>query len=1184
MSKQNEENGPEPDDLESMKDRTHDLETDLADSRDLMDSMRDPVLVLDAELRVVSANRAYCTTFELKLKQVEGKLLVELGGGQWDIPELKKMLNEVLEKDTSFDGFEVDREFDKIGRRIMLLNARRIDRWPGKPHRIVLVMEDATTSRMAKNAAEESEAFHRALLENVTDAVFLADDSGRIVYVGGNVQEIFKRSAEEIQELDNIDGLLGKDLFDPEELSQKGEIANIEREITDASGQKRILLISVKRVALRQGTVLYTCRDYTEGKEQEKRLSEALAQLGAVYAHAPMAIILVDRERRVTEVNRFAAHFAGRTAEEMIGLRSGEALRCLHHLDDPEGCGFGPVCKNCKVRLAVLDTFRDKKSRENIEAWSRFPAEGGSEERCLLVSIAYLEYEGNERVLVCVQDITSHKQAEESLRKSEEEYRLLFESANVGILIAQDGYIKKSNPYLSQLLGYLPAELDEQPFSRFIHPEDVSLVTTRHQERLSGKSDLPQTYDFRVISKNGTILWVQLSTVVIEWQGRPATLNFLHDITERKQAESKLKAEKEWSGKLVNNAPTIVVGLQERSRIALFNRFAEELTGYKAQEVIGKEWIEIFIPEELKETICQVWDNIVENKLVDHHSENEIITKSGERRLIEWRNTVITENGEFRMVLSHGVDITERKQAEEALRESEEKYRTLFETITEGIALHEVVYDEAGNAVNYRILDVNPAFERHTGIPVAAIRGKLATEAYGRDEPPYLSRYAEVVVTGKRTAFETYFPPMQRHFYIAAFSPAPGHFVTVFQDITERKRAEEEREKLQSQLLQAQRLESVGRLAGGVAHDFNNMLNVILGYAEIVLNQLRTGDPFRDFVEEIIKAGQRSALLTRQLLAFSRKQTLQPKVLDLNKVIRDMEKMLHRLIGEDIESELVLSEDIARVMADPGQIEQVIMNLAVNARDAMPKGGKLLLETANVELDEAYARTHAGVTPGKYVMLAVTDTGAGMDEETLMKIFEPFFSTKEKGKGTGLGLSTVYGIIKQSGGNIWAYSEPGRGTTFKIYLPQTEVGPEAKAGAAQKETTRGAGEQILVVEDEGSLRKLVGAMLSELGYKVSLAANGEEALLLMEKKGLKPDLVITDVVMPDMSGKELVDRLRETHPDLKVLYMSGYTDNAIVHHGVLDPGIHFVQKPFTLDDLAEKVQAALRGEGYGVSP
>jgi len=657
-----------------------------------------------------------------------------------------------------------------------------------------------------------------------------------------------------------------------------------------------------------------------------------------------------------------------------------------------------------------------------------------------------------------LENLDRETSALDALRKSEEEYRLLFESTNVGILIAQDGYIKKPNPYLFQLLGYLPAELDEQPFSRFIHPEDVSLVTTLHQERLSGKSDLPQTYDFRVISKNGTILWVQLSTVVIEWQGRPATLNFLHDITERKEAE-------------------------------------------------------------------------------------------------------------------------------EALRKSEEKYRTLFETITEGIALHEVVYDEAGNAVNYRILDVNPAFERHTGIPVAAIRGKLATEAYGRDEPPYLSRYAEVVVTGKRTAFETYYPPMQRHFYITAFSPAPGHFGTVFQDITERKRAEEQREELQSQLLQAQRLESVGRLAGGVAHDFNNMLNVILGYGEIILNQLRPGDPLREDVKEIVEAGHRSAALTRQLLAFSRKQTLKPEVLDLNKVIQELENMLHRLIGEDIELELVLSEDIARVMADPGQIEQVIMNLAVNARDAMPKGGKLLLETANVELDEAYARTHAGVTPGKYVMLAVTDTGAGMDEETLTKIFEPFFSTKEKGKGTGLGLSTVYGIIKQSGGNIWAYSEPGRGTTFKIYLPQTEVGPEARPVAAQKETTRGAGEQILVVEDEGSLRKLVGAMLSKLGYKVSLAANGGEALLLMEKKGLKPDLVITDVVMPNMSGKEFVERLKRTQPDLKVLYMSGYTDNAIVHHGVLDPGIPFIQKPFTLDDIAEKVQAALRGEqGYGVSP
>jgi len=356
------------------------------------------------------------------------------------------------------------------------------------------------------------------------------------------------------------------------------------------------------------------------------------------------------------------------------------------------------------------------------------------------------------------------------------------------------------------------------------------------------------------------------------------------------------------------------------------------------------------------------------------------------------------------------------------------------------------------------------------------------------------------------------------------------------------------------------------------------MLSVILGYGENLLHQLHPGDPLREDVKEIVEAGKRSAALIRQLLAFSRKQTLQPEVLDLNKLLQDLENMLHRLIGEDIELKLALSDKIGRVMADPGQVEQVIMNLAVNARDAMPGGGKLMIETADVELDEDYASTHAGVTPGKYVMLAVTDNGSGMDRETLSNVFEPFFTTKEKGKGTGLGLSTVYGIVKQSGGNIWAYSEPGLGTTFKIYLPQTEAEPKGKAKAAKKETTKGAGEKILVVEDNENLRNLMATMLSRLGYKVTLAANGGEALLLMEKKGLKPDLVITDVVMPKMSGKELADRLREIHPDLKVLYMSGYTDNAIAHHGILDPGIPFIQKPFTLGDIAQKVRAVLQGD------
>jgi len=387
-------------------------------------------------------------------------------------------------------------------------------------------------------------------------------------------------------------------------------------------------------------------------------------------------------------------------------------------------------------------------------------------------------------------------------------------------------------------------------------------------------------------------------------------------------------------------------------------------------------------------------------------------------------------------------------------------------------------------------------------------------------------------------------------------------------ELAERKRVEEA-------LRQAQKMEAVGRLAGGVAHDFNNLLTVILGRSQLLLNGVKSESPSRHNVELIQSAAARAAELTQQLLAFSRQQVLAPKVLDLNVILADMEKMLRRLIGEDIDLVAVLDPALGHVRIDPGQLQQVIMNLAVNARDAMPGGGKLTLETANVELDETYAARDVVVRPGRYVMLAVSDTGMGMDERTRSRLFEPFFTTKDPGKGTGLGLSTVYGIIKQSDGHIWVYSEVGQGATFKIYLPLVEDAVEqAGVSPSLADLPRGS-ETLLLVEDEEGLRELARETLEMQGYTVLPARHGEEALRLSNAHASPIHLLVTDVVMPEMSGRELARHLTEPGSELKVLYMSGYAGEAVVRHGVLDNGNAFLQKPFTLDVLAHKVREVL---------
>jgi len=389
------------------------------------------------------------------------------------------------------------------------------------------------------------------------------------------------------------------------------------------------------------------------------------------------------------------------------------------------------------------------------------------------------------------------------------------------------------------------------------------------------------------------------------------------------------------------------------------------------------------------------------------------------------------------------------------------------------------------------------------------------------------------------------------------------------------KQIEEEKSSIEAQLHQSQKMEAIGQLAGGIAHDFNNLLTVINGYSEFALSSLSPNDSLREEIEEIRKAGVRAAGLTRQLLTFSRRQVPEFKVLDVGGIVRDLEKMLCRTIGENIELTIKLQENLGRVKADVGQIEQVMMNLAINARDAMPNGGKLIIELAGEELDETYVRKHAGVEPGKYVMISVSDTGEGMAPEIREKIFEPFFTTKETGKGTGLGLSTVYGIVKQSGGHIWVYSEKGHGTVFKIYLPEVEGEADQPVEKAREEETPPGEGKILVVEDEPSVRELTAEFLRKQGYTVLEAQHGNEALRTSREHEGPIDLLVTDVVMPGMTGRELVERLSLTRPGMKVLYMSGYADDAVIQQGVLEEGVNYIQKPFSIGKFAHKVREVL---------
>jgi PAS domain S-box-containing protein len=644
------------------------------------------------------------------------------------------------------------------------------------------------------------------------------------------------------------------------------------------------------------------------------------------------------------------------------------------------------------------------------------------------------------------------------------------------------------------------------------------------------------------------------------------------ELSERQRAETALRESEARYRTLVETSPDAIMLTDLQGRILFCNQKSAGLYMVRSvAEVLGKTVFEWITPEDLPRAV----DNM--NRILKAGSLNSVeytlVKKNSARFPGEISTSVLQDRaGQPQGFITVIRDITERKRAEARLRLLESAVVNAKDAV---LITEAELFDPPGPAILY----ANEAFTRMTGYSLEEVLGKTPRILQGpktdRDELDKIrtalgqQQPVQVELINYRKDGSEYWVELN----IVPVADAQGHLthlVSVQREVTERRH-------LEAQLRQSQKMEAVGQLAGGIAHDFNNLLTVITGYSELALKRhLNDNDPLRPYIEEIDRAGERAAGLTRQLLAFSRKQVLELKVLNLNTVVAEMDKMLRRLIGEDVDLVTMLNEDLGQVKADPGQLEQVIMNLAVNARDAMPQGGKLTIETANVELDETYAHQHLEAQPGSYVMLAVSDTGAGMDPETMSHIFEPVFTTKEQGKGTGLGLSTLYGIVKQSGGHTWVYSEIGRGTTFKVYLPRVEESVEIFEPDPVRLKQHQAVETILLVEDEERVRELVRTLLQEEGYTVLVAQNGDEALRLCQQYDGPAHLLVTDMVMPGgMNGRQLAERLTSLYPKLKVLYMSGYTGEAIVRQGVLEHNLAFLQKPFSLVGLIRKVREVL---------
>jgi PAS domain S-box-containing protein len=849
------------------------------------------------------------------------------------------------------------------------------------------------------------------------------------------------------------------------------------------------------------------------------------------------------------------------------------------------------------IGQSILDEYTSEadraKAKENIDraflggriVCEDFAGEDSSQRRYFEISHLPI---GDERgsvdaVVVVARDLTERKRTEEKLRESEERFRKIFEEGALGMVLTnRDLKFFNVNPAFCRMLGYTVEEMNTKTFLDVTHPAH------RHEDQVNmeklWKEEIPfYRTEKRYVAKNGDICWGSLSTSLIRGSaGDPIyALALIEDITERKRAEEKLGESLSTIRGVFRAAPVGICIMKDRTYKSANEYWCDQF-GYPEASLLGK-------------TTRMLYENDAEFDRVGRELLGDLDRKgvsSVETRLRRsdgsFRDVILTaapihqeDPSTGTVVIVH--DITERKRTEEALRASEYRYRLMAENMADVIWVLDVE--------SRRFTYISPSVQRLRGYtPEEALAQPLEQSL-----TPDSARKAQALLSEwvPRFLSDPAAPSLLVNEFEQPCKDGSTRFVEVTstlvrnesgrlevigvsRDISERKRAEEEQANLEAQLRQAEKMESIGRLAGGVAHDFNNMLAVIMGHAEFSMQQIDPVAPIYGDLLEIRAAAKRSADLTRQLLAFSRKQTVAPKALNLNATVADSMKMLQRLIGEDIELRLIFADDLWLVNMDPSQIDLILANLCVNARDAISGNGTIVIETANRVRDAACRTGDAECAPGEYVALMVADNGCGMDKETLSHLFEPFFTTKGIGKGTGLGLASVYGAVKQNGGFIHIDSSKGKGTSVTVLLPRFfgKEGAAAGEGARAMQPPRG-NETILLVEDEKSVLRLVKNILEGQGYSVLSAEMPGEAIRLAKEHDGEIQLLITDVVMPEMNGRDLGEKLLGYHPRMKLLFMSGYAADVIISQGVLEAGMHFIEKPFTKSTLAAKVREVL---------